>query len=80
MSGERILILEDEMIIAMDIKSILEQLSCNVVGTAATAEDAISIIQSTSVDLMIVDYRLQGPLNGEEAVSAIRSISTKQFP
>ena len=78
MSG--ILILEDEMIIALDIRTMLEQLGYIVVGVAATAEEAIATIQNSPIDLMIVDFRLRGPLNGEEAASAIRSHFNQAIP
>ena len=80
MSNQGILILEDEMIIAMDIRTVLEQIGYNIVGTVATAADAISIAENSRIDLMIVDYRLRGPLNGEEAASAIRSHSKRNIP
>lgn len=68
------------MIIALDIRTALEQVGYNIVGTVTTAEDAISIAENSQIDLMIVDYRLQGPLNGEEAASAIRSHSKRAIP
>jgi CheY-like chemotaxis protein len=80
MSDHQILIVEDEMIIALDIRTALEQQGYKIAGTVTTAEDAISIAENSAVDLMIVDYRLQGQLNGEEAASAIRTHSNRPIP
>lgn len=69
----RILILEDEQIIAFDLRLALEARGHEIVATASSADEAIDRLQKSAADLLIVDYKLDGPLNGEEAVSAIRS-------
>ena len=69
----RILILEDEQIIALDLRMVLEERGYEITTTASSAEEALERLEKRTVDLLIVDYKLNGPLNGEEAVSAIRS-------
>ena len=69
----RILILEDEQIIALDLRILLEERGYEIVATASSAAEAIETIGKRTADLLIDDYKLNGPLNGEEAVSAIRS-------
>lgn len=76
----QILILEDEMIVSLDIQTALEQQGYRVVGACATADEAIGCAQTSRIDLIIADYSLRGPLNGEEAVSAVRSYVGKAVP
>ncbi|WP_394836443.1 response regulator [Pendulispora rubella] len=68
----RILVVEDERIIAADVAATLAELGYNVVGNAATGEEAIRKARSLSPDLILMDIRLIGPLDGIEAAEAIR--------
>ena len=69
----RILIVEDESIIAGDLKDILEEQDYNVVGIAATGIDAIEKCQSEQPDLVFMDIRLRGNMDGIEAAQNIYS-------
>ncbi len=68
----RILIVEDESIIAMDIKNTLTALNYEVVGIAVSGEDAIRQAVDLQPDLVIMDINLEGGIDGIEAVSEIR--------
>lgn len=58
----RILIIEDEALVAMELRFVLEDLGHEVVGTAADARTARSLVQETEVDLALVDIHLSdGP-------------------
>lgn len=76
----QILILEDEMIVSLDIQTALELQGYSVIGACATADDAVALAQISKIDLIIADFSLRGQLNGEEAVSAIRSHLGKAIP
>lgn len=68
----RILIVEDELLIAFDAEMALEDAGHDVVGTAATEEKAVDMALSFQPDLMIVDMRLAGGGCGRAAVKRVR--------
>jgi signal transduction histidine kinase len=68
----RILVVEDESIVALDLRSSLEHLGYTVVGTAATGEDAMAIAERELPDLVLMDIRLRGEMDGTEAADRIR--------
>jgi two-component system cell cycle sensor histidine kinase/response regulator CckA len=72
MAKPGILIVEDERIIAMDIKHSLLNLGYEVVGMAASGEDAIVKAGEACPDLILMDIMLQGNLDGIEAAEQIR--------
>tara|TARA_R110002167_G_scaffold63058_4_gene177878 strand:- start:8 stop:415 length:408 start_codon:yes stop_codon:yes gene_type:complete len=58
----RILIIEDEALVAMELRFVLEDLGHEVVGTAADSDAARGLAQSTDIDLALVDIHLSdGP-------------------
>jgi DNA-binding response OmpR family regulator len=58
----RILIIEDEALVAMELRFVLEDLGYEVVGTAAEARTARNIVREEDVDLALVDIHLSdGP-------------------
>ena len=72
MSKERILIVEDEMIIALSIQKTLERLGYSVAGIAVTGEDAIGMAKEFCPDLILMDIILSGEMDGIEAARRIR--------
>ncbi len=72
-SRARVLIVEDESIVAMDLKNSLKILGYEVVGTAATGEEAIARANETRPDLVLMDIMLKGDMDGVQASEAIRS-------
>ena len=73
MAEGRILIVEDEHIVAMGIKRMLKSLGYTPVGIASSGEDAISKAESTFPDLVLMDIMLKGDMNGIEAVKEIKA-------
>ena len=71
MTEGRILIVEDEHIVAMGIKRMLKGLGYTVTGVASSGEDAISKAESTFPDLVLMDIMLKGELDGVEAAKEI---------
>jgi two-component system, cell cycle sensor histidine kinase and response regulator CckA len=67
----RVLIVEDEAIVAMDLQQRLERLGHHVVGTAATGEAAIRRAEETRPDVTLMDIRLKGPMDGVVAAAEI---------
>ena len=58
----RILIIEDEALVAMELRFVLEDLGHEVLGVAATAKAALDLVRENDVDLALVDIHLSdGP-------------------
>lgn len=72
MAKARIMVVEDESIVALDIKKRLEKLGYVVIATASTAEEAVQGAIDLKPDLAIVDIALKGEMDGIEAAKKIR--------
>lgn len=72
MKSKKILIVEDEMIIALLIERMVSNLGHEVIGKVSSGEDAISVALSEDPDLILMDIRLQGEIDGVEAILRIR--------
>ena len=73
MSKERIMIVEDESIVAMGIKHKLEELGYNVVGVVATGEKAVETALKIEPDLILMDIVLKGDMDGIDAAQKIHN-------
>jgi DNA-binding NarL/FixJ family response regulator len=71
MGIKKILLVEDSMLISTMIKDMLEKKAYSICGIAATGEEAVSMAQSTSPDLVLMDIKLQGKMNGIAACEQI---------
>ncbi|HQY92544.1 response regulator [Caldilinea sp.] len=69
----KILLVEDEAIVALDIKTRLLHLGHEVVGVTSSGEDAIKAVEATRPDLVLMDIRLRGKLDGIEAAQQLRA-------
>lgn len=56
----RIMVVEDTRIVAREIEQLLAELSCDVVGSFATAEEALAAAESEEIDGALLDINLQG--------------------
>lgn len=63
----KIIICEDEHIVALDIKRQLEQFGYRILGSYPSAEEAIAACEVERPDLVLMDIQLQGALDGLEA-------------
>lgn len=73
MKNPRILVAEDEAIVAQNLKDTLHTYGYEVVSTVASGEDAISITGEEHPDLVLMDIVLHGDMDGVEAAAEIRS-------
>jgi two-component system, cell cycle sensor histidine kinase and response regulator CckA len=69
----RILIVEDESIVQLDLQSRLQRMGHSVVGMASRGEEAIAKAVELKPDLVLMDIRLDGPMDGIEAARRIRA-------
>jgi CheY-like chemotaxis protein len=67
----RVLVIEDEPIIALDLRSIVEGLGHTVVGTADTHRTAVDAATETDPDLVLADIKLA---DGSSGIDAVREI------
>lgn len=67
-----VLIVEDEALIAMDLGAAVESLGAHVVGHARTSEAAIALAAEHRPDLVLMDVRLAGDVDGIETARVIR--------
>ena len=72
---KRILVVEDEFIISMEIQDRLHNLGHVIVGAATSSETAISIYEKNNPDLIFMDIQLQDDIDGIETASHIRTFS-----
>ena len=68
-----ILVVEDESIVALDLKRCLQNLGYQVSRVASSGEKAVEMIAAQKSDLVLMDIRLQGKMDGIEAAKAIHS-------
>jgi PAS domain S-box-containing protein len=73
MSKPRIMVVEDEGIVAQDICLSLEQAGYEVSGVAANGEDAIRKAQENRPDLVVMDVVLKGEMDGITAAEVIHN-------
>ena len=73
MHSPAILIVEDEAIVALDLSLQLADLGYAVAGVAASGEQAIALVATQVPDLILMDVRLQGQLDGIETAQQIRA-------
>jgi len=72
MAKARIMIVEDETIVALDIRQSLERGNYEVIGIYSSAEEALEVFRKTRADLALMDIRLQGKMDGVEAADILR--------
>ena len=73
-NSKSILIVEDESIIALNLKYDLEDLGYNVIGIVDTGDDAIDNAVEYRPDLTIMDINLKGDINGIQAAKKILAL------
>jgi CheY-like chemotaxis protein len=78
MSGSKVLIVEDEVIVAMSIERTLSSFGYDVVGLSTSPEDAIRIAGELKPDLVLMDINLDGEIDGIDA--AVKIAQTSDIP
>lgn len=72
MNKSRILIVEDEAIVARDLSGQLTELGYEPAGQAANGEDALALAEQLHPDLVLMDIHLKGSVDGIAAAQTIR--------
>jgi signal transduction histidine kinase len=71
-NGKDILIVEDETIVALDMKMRLQSLGYGVLGVVDTGDAAIKFVEGVTPDLILMDIRIKGSTDGIETAQKIR--------
>ena len=66
-----IAVVDDEFLIATGLTMQLEDMGMRVCGTAATADEAVSLVQAARPAVVLMDVRLAGPKDGIDAALTI---------
>jgi CheY-like chemotaxis protein len=71
MGNSKVLIVEDEAIIALEIEDRLVTMGYQVCGSASSGEKAILLAEKNSPDVILMDIKLRGELSGIETANII---------
>lgn len=72
MNTLKILVVEDEALVAADITARLQKKGYDVIGNAATAQEALNILRMHDTDLCLLDIKLSGLVDGIELARQIK--------
>jgi CheY-like chemotaxis protein len=71
LAGRRVLVVEDEFLLAMELEALLKEHGCEVLGPAPTVEWALALIYDGKPDLALLDVNLKG-LRAAPVAAALR--------
>ena len=71
MRAKKIMIIEDELDILLLYKDYLTNKGYHVIGTSTTADEILKDYESTFPDIVMLDYKLPGNMNGIEAAKML---------
>jgi DNA-binding response OmpR family regulator len=74
--AKKVFIAEDEVILALDYQMTLEEMGLSVIGSAMTGREAVDGILQTRPDLVLMDVKLSGSVDGVSAAQLIRGQSS----
>ena len=74
--GRRVLIVEDNVVISMELEASLEDAGYSVVGRANSVVEALSVIETTDIDVAVLDV----DLGGEHSFPIADALSAKGVP
>lgn len=73
LSGRRVLLVEDEPLLALEVATHLERAGCEVVGPLTRVSDALSVADTGKIDMAVLDVDLNG-----EQVWPVADVLTKR--
>jgi two-component SAPR family response regulator len=76
LSGRRVLIVEDEMIVSWALADMLGRIGCVVVGRAARVSQALAMIEASDIDVALLDVNL----NGVESFPVAAALAARRVP
>lgn len=76
LSGRRILIVEDEMLVLMNIEMALEDLGCTMICTAASVAEALALLIDQNFHAAMIDVNL----GGEKSYPIVDRLAQRKIP
>ena len=76
LSGRRVLVVEDEMLILMTIEDMLADLGCKCVIAAATVDKALDLVDAQTFDVAMLDVNL----NGNNSFPVANTLAARGIP
>ena len=76
LSGRRVLVVEDEMLVLIMIEDMLADLGCQSVTAAATVDKALALINAQVFDVALLDVNL----NGNDSHPVAEALSARGVP
>jgi DNA-binding NarL/FixJ family response regulator len=70
---QRVLVVEDQALIALSLAADLTAMYCDVVGRAASGEAAVALARRYRPDIVVMDIALVGGMDGIEAAALIKA-------
>ena len=70
--GANILIVEDERILAEDLKEMLLELGYHVAGSVGSGKEAIDLASNLQIDLVLMDIKIEGELDGIDTAEVLK--------
>lgn len=76
LSGWRVLVVEDEMMVSMLLEDMLADFGCTLVGPATRMEPALRLVENAEFDVAILDVNL----NGDETYPIADALAARAIP
>jgi len=75
MQQKKVLIVEDEGVVALSLQSILTKMGYTIIGTAITGDEAVKLAQERSPDVILMDIHIKGSMDGIQTTEKINEFS-----
>ena len=72
----KMLVIEDDSVMGMEMKEVLEGFGYEVVDIVSSGEAAVEAVRSLGPDLVLMDIRLKGNMSGIDAARSIRALTS----
>ncbi|MFK8006774.1 MAG: LytR/AlgR family response regulator transcription factor [Saprospiraceae bacterium] len=72
MPNIKILVVEDDLLFALDVKMLIKDLEYDLVGIVDNSDEVIEIMENDKPDLILMDIKIKGDLNGIELAKRIQ--------
>jgi two-component SAPR family response regulator len=76
LSGLRVLVVEDEMMVSMLLEDMLSEIGCTPVGPATRIEQALTLVENAGFDIAILDVNL----DGRESYPIAEALAARAIP
>ena len=75
MQQKKVLIVEDEGVVALSLQSILTKMGYTIIGTAITGDEAITLARDRNPDVILMDIHIKGTMDGIQTTEKINEFS-----